>query len=550
MSADATIRDAATQLRLSRRTLFGAAAGVGLAATLAGCGGDDEGGTGAGKPLVVHINDTGSWQRNFNPYAVTQNVGTIGLFYEPLLFFNKLKPNDITPWLATKYSWSSDGKTLRMTIRKNVTWTDGKPLTVDDVVFTYQAMIDTPALNRGGVELSGVKAEGDEVVFTFPSTSFTKLWNLAGQIGIVPKHLLSGKKLDTFTNPNPVGTGPFTLSSFSSQVYQVKANPKYWKGKPAVPQVKFPAYTANAVQTGLQTGEIDWASAFVPDLKKIYEKNDPEHNKHYFPSEGLNALMVNTAKAPFDSLEVRQAVSLAIDRDRIVKSAERGYVEPAHPSGLPMPADADWVPAKYKDAKFAVDTAKAKELLKKAGYGSKKLKFELLVPSPYTDFVNSAQLMKEDLAKVGIDMTVRGVAIQDWVAKVGKGDFDVTLRGAVSGPTPFYLYRVMLASALTKPIGQQATGNYGRWKDKHTDELLAAYEATNDEAKQQAAVQGLATVVIEQLPVIPLFGSPSWSLYRTTKYTGWPSEQNPYAMPSPATSPDLAQVLLHLKPVK
>lgn len=550
MSPDATIRDAVATAGLSRRTLFGAAAGVGLAAALSGCGPDGDSGTGGGKPLVVHLNDTGSWQANFNPYAVTQNVGTIGLFYEPLLFFNKLKPNDIQPWLATKYEWSDGGKTLTVTIRDGVTWTDGKPLTVDDVVFTYQAMLDEPALNKGGVELSGVKAGGkDTVVFTFPSTSYTKLWNLAGQIGIVPKHLMAGKKLATYTNPKPVGTGPFTLGSFSSQVYQVKANPKYWKGKPKVPVVKFPAYSASGVQTGLSTGEIDWASAFVPDLKKIYERNDPTHNRHYFPSEGLNALMVNTAKAPFDSVEVRQAISLAIDRQRLVKNAERGYVGAAHPSGLPMPANAEWVPAEYKDAAYAVDAAKAKELLAKAGYGKKKLAFELLVPSPYTDFVNAAQLMREDLAKVGIAMTVRGVAIQDWVAKVGKGDYDITLRGAVAGPTPFYLYRTMLSSKLTKPIGQQATGDFGRWKDAKTDELLAAYEATDDVAKQKAAVQGLAKIVIEQVPVIPLFDSPSWALYRTTKYTGWPSPDDMYAMPSPATSPDIAVVLLHLKPV-
>ncbi|MGA8115955.1 MAG: ABC transporter substrate-binding protein [Actinocatenispora sp.] len=534
---------------LSRRTLLGAT-GVGLAALLAGCGEGGDAGAG-GSPLVVHINDTGSWQRNFNPFATTANTGTTGLFYEPLLFFNKLKPNDITPWLATAYEWSDEGRTLTVTLRDGVKWSDGKPLTVDDVVFTYQAILDDSALNKGGIELSAVKAGGkDTVVFTFPSTSYTKLWNLAGQVGIVPKHLMAGKKLATFANPNPVGTGPFTLSSFSSQVYQVAANPKYWKGKPVVPVVKFPAYSASAVQTGLQSGEIDWASAFVPDLKKIYERDDPRHNKHYFPSEGLNTLMVNTARAPFDKVEVRQAVSLAIDRQRLVTNAERGYVDAAHPSGLPMPANSAWVPAEYRDTSFAVDRTKAKDLLAKAGYGSRKLAFELLVPSPYTDFVNAAQLMKEDLDKVGVDMTVRGVAIQDWVAKVGKGDYDITLRGAVAGPTPFYLYRSMLSSKLTKPIGQQATGNYGRWKDAKTDQLLAEYEATDDVAKQKAAVQGLATIVIEQLPVIPLFDSPSWSLYRTTKYTGWPSKSDPYAMPSPASTPDMAVVLLHLKPAK
>jgi peptide/nickel transport system substrate-binding protein len=532
---------------MSRRTLLGAA-GAGLAATaLVGCGPSDE--SSAGKPLVAHLDDTGSWQRNFNPFAVTANTGTIGLFYETLLFFNSLKPGDVTPWLATGYAWSDGGRTLRMPIRDKVTWSDGKPLTADDVVFTYQTMMSNAALNRGGLTLSTVAAEGDTVVFTFPTPSYTKLWNLAGQVGVVPRHLLSGRDLTTYTNPDPVGTGPFTLGSFSAQLIEVRANPKYWQGTPKVPSVKFPAYSASSVQTGLQTGEIDWASAFVPDLKKIYVRDDAAHNKYYFPPDGLVALIPNLARAPFDDLAVRQAVSLAIDRDAVVRGAERGYVPAAHPSGLPIATSRAYVPDKYVDAKFSVDTDRARQLLASAGYGGgRRLAVELMVPSPYTDYVNGAQLIRDDLAAVGIDVTVRGVAIQDWVSRVGKGDFQLTIRGLVAGPTPFYLYRSMLSSALSAPVGQQARGDYERWHDAGTDRLLADYEGTDDKAAQTTAVRGVATAVIEKLPVIPLFGSPNWGLYRTSKYTGWPTAEDPYAMPSPANSPDMAVVLLHLKP--
>jgi peptide/nickel transport system substrate-binding protein len=538
---------------MRRRTLLGAD-GAGLAASLGstalvGCGSSDGGGSGAGKPLVAHLDDTGSWQRNFNPFAVTANIGTIGLFYEPLLFFNSLEPGDVTPWLATGHTWSDGGKTLTVPIRDKVTWSDGKPLTADDVVFTYQTMVSNPALNTNGLAITKVAAQGNSVVFTFATPSYTKLWNLAGRVGIVPRHLLSGKDLTTYTNPNPVGTGPFTLGSFSAQLIEVTANPTYWQGRPKVPSVKFPAYSASSVQTGLQTGEIDWASAFVPDLKKIYIRDDAAHNKYYFPPDGLVALIPNLARPPFDNLAVRQAISLAIDRDAVVKGAERGYVPAAHPSGLPIATSRKYVPEKYVDAKFTVDTGKARQLLASAGYGGgKRLAIELLVPSPYTDYVNGAQLIRDNLAAVGVDVTVRGVAIQDWVAKAGKGDFQLTIRGIIAGPTPFYLYRSMLSSALSAPVGQQARGDYERWQDAATDKLLADYEGTDDEAKQIAAVQGLATTVIEKLPVIPLFGSPNWGLYRTSKYTGWPSAADPYAMPSPAATPDLAVVLLHLKP--
>lgn len=538
-------------LVLSRRTLLGAA-GVGIAAVAAGCGDSSRDTPAAsGKPLVVQVIDSGTWQANFNPLSPSRNFGTVGLFYEPLFFFNLLKPNDITPMLGTKYTWSDDGKTLRVQVRDSVKWSDGQPFTVDDVVFTYQTILASPQLNTGGLDITRVATEGkDTVVFTFPATSYTKLWNVIGQVSIVPKHLLSGKDLTTETNPQPVGTGPFALTAFSSQLYTVKANPNYWNGKPKVPEVKFPAYTATAVQTGLQNGEIDWGSAFVPDLDKIYVRGDAGHNKHWFPPDGLVALMVNLTKPPFDNVAVRQAISLAIDRDRLVKSAERGYTQTAHPTGLRMPGEQDWVPEKYRTASYKVDTAKAQSLLAQAGYtADNKLAFELLVPTPYTDYVNGAQLMREDLAKVGIDATVRGVSVQDWASKASKGDFAATFAGFIEGPTPFYMYRTMLSGKLTAPIGQAAAANRGRWQNAATDQLLDQYANTNDKAAQTSAVQQLAATMVEQLPYIPLFGSPNWAEYRTTKYTGWPDQGNPYAMPSPSNSPDMAVVLTHLKPV-
>lgn len=313
-----------------------------------------------------------------------------------------------------------------------------------------------------------------------------------------------------------------------------------------MPLLRFPAYTANALQTALQQGEVDWAGAFVPDIDKIYVQGKPEQNKYFFPPEGVVTLLPNLTNPVLAKPEVRQAISLAIDRDKIVKVAERGYTKVAHPTSVPMPGGEAYVPAEYKDAAYKVDVAKAKELLK--GVDPAKLKFTLLVPSPFTDWVNAAQLIREDLAKVGITVDTRGVAFQDWVSKVGKGDYELSIRATASGPTPYFQMRSMLFGALAQPVGKSATGNYERWKDDETDRLIDAYAATEDLAEQQKVTQGLARIMVEKMPALPLFYSPSWAQFRTNKYVGWPSEQDPYAMPSPYTSPDAAVVLLHLKP--
>lgn len=497
----------------------------------------------------MHAVDSGTFQENFNPFHLEGvNFGTTGMIYETLQYFNKLKPGEIKPWLALSHEWSNEGKTLTFTLRQGVKWTDGQPFTADDVAFTFDTMAKHPELNKGALEVTGTEVLApDKVRLDFKSTSYAKLFNISGNTGIVPKHLFEKENPVTFTNPKPVGTGPYTLTKFSAQLYEMAKNPNYWQpGKPVVPVIRFPAYTANAVQTALQQGELDWAGAFVPDIDKIYVQGKPEINKYYFPPEGVVSLLPNLTHPILSKPEVRQAISLAVDRDKIVKIAERGYTKVAHPTSIPMPGGDGFLPPEYKDAAYAVDVAKAKDLLK--DIDPAKLSFTLLVPSPFTDWVNAAQLIREDLAKVGIKVETRGVAFQDWVSKVGKGTFDLSIRATPAGASPYFQMRSLLFGELAKPVGTSATGNYQRWKDAETDKLINDYAATEDLAAQQRATQGLGKIMVEKLPVLPLFYSPSWAQFRTNKYVGWPSEQDPYAMPSPYTSPDAAVVLLNLRP--
>ncbi|MEU6739628.1 ABC transporter substrate-binding protein [Streptosporangium sandarakinum] len=534
----------------------GRIAAVLAALALAGCSGGGAGGgggsarSGDAPPLVIHAVDAGTFQEDFNPYHLEGvNFGTSGMIHETLMYFNKLKPGEITPWLALDHKWSNKGRSVTFTLRPGVKWSDGQPFTADDVAFTFQMLKKHPQLNRNALEIEGAEALApDKVRLDFGNTSYAKLFNIAGNSPIVPEHVWEKEKdPSTFTNPKPVGTGPYTLSKFSAQLYELVKNPSYWQpGKPEVPVLRFPAYTANALQTALQQGEVDWAGAFVPDIQKIYVQGKPEQNKFYFPPEGVVTLLPNLTNPVLAKPEVRAAMSLAIDRDKIVRVAERGYTKVAHPTGVPMPGGEAYVPPEYRDAAYKVDVEKAKELLK--GVDPARLKFTLLVPSPFTDWVNAAQLIREDLARIGITVETRGVAFQDWVSKVGKGDYDLSIRATASGPTPYFQMRSMLFGGLARPVGEAATGNYERWKDTETDRLIDAYAATEDETEQQKATQGLSKIMVEKAPTLPLFYSPSWAQYRTDKYVGWPSEQDPYAMPSPYTSPDAAVVLLHLKP--
>src|SRR5690606_31241298 len=102
-----------------------------------------------------------------------------------------------------------------------------------------------------------------------------------------------------------------------------------------------------------------------------------------------------------------------------------------------------------------------------------------------------------------------------------------------AGPTPYFELRNWLFSKLTMPIGQDASANHGRWKDAKTDEYIRAYDQTLDKSEQMAAVRGLQHIMLEQVPFIPVTQNVSWSQMDSTRFTGWPSESNPYANPAP-----------------
>ena len=119
-----------------------------------------------------------------------------------------------------------------------------------------------------------------------------------------------------FTDPNPIGTGPFTeITLFTNQVWELGKNPNYWqKGKPKIEKLRFPAFLSNEQATlALIKGEVDWSGNFIPAIDRIFVSKDPAHNSYWFPKSGGSIfLYLNTTKAPFDNIDFRKAVSMAI----------------------------------------------------------------------------------------------------------------------------------------------------------------------------------------------------------------------------------------------
>ena len=121
-----------------------------------------------------------------------------------------------------------------MTLRKNVQWSDGKPFSADDVVFTFDMLLKTPSLNTGGFDGTVTKVDDTHVTFTWKHPAFVSGPSVIARTPIVPEHLWKGINPTTDVMAKPVGTGPYTLSNFKAQAYTLTANPKYWDGERAV----------------------------------------------------------------------------------------------------------------------------------------------------------------------------------------------------------------------------------------------------------------------------------------------------------------------------
>ncbi len=514
--------------------------------------------------LTIVPSPKGDFTNGFTPFSGSALYGSQGMIYETLLFFNRMN-GDVKPWLAQSYAFSSDAKTLTFHLRTGVKWSDGQAFTADDVVFTLNLLKQYPAADLYSIwqYIQQVQnPDSSTVVVTLKQPYTPVLWYLAGQTYIVSKHEYANVGDPTkFADDHPIGTGPFILNSFSPQLIDLKKNPTYWQpGKPAVNEIRYPSFNSNtSAELLLQRGDVDWTGLFTPNIQQTYVSKDPAHNHYWFPSRNIVMLYLNTAKAPFNQLAVRQAISSAIDRDKIYKIAESNYEPVSSPTGLVLPANQSNLNPAYSNTSFSLDTSKSAQLLSSAGFtkgsdgiyadkSGKKLSFSINVVTGWTDWVTADQIISANLKAIGIDAKVNSISFNSYYSALQMGTFDMAISWTNPGPTPFYLYDSLLNSTNSAAVGKQANSNWERWMDPTTDKMLAQYATTTDSSLQQQALNGLQQIMVEQLPSIPLVYGATWYEYSSRNFTGWPNANNAYASPAPFDFPDAAVVALNLTP--
>jgi peptide/nickel transport system substrate-binding protein len=505
------------------------------------------------------------WSCAFNPFVPTSSPYSVGLTYETLDFVDSLKSGAVTPWLATNYAWSNANKTLTFTIRSGVKWSDGKPFSAADVAYTFNLLKKFPALDGNAVwsVLSSVTQKGaNQVVMNFTAPAVPYFFYVAGQVPIVPEHVWSSiKNPVTYADSSPVGTGGYTMSHCTPQNIQWTANKNYWqKGKAVVSTVNMPAFLSNnTCNEYLATGQSQWGSQFIPNIKSYYV-DKTAGNTYWFPPVANVTLFPNLKVAPLNDVAVREAISYAINRSTVSTKGEYGYEPPASQDGIVSPTFSSWTSsAALSKLGSAYNPAKAKSVLEADGYkmgsngffskNGKELKLSIITNGGYSDWVASEQVMAQELGKVGIDATPETPSATTFASDVYTGNYQLAYDVESGGPTPFYEMRQWLFSKNSAPEGKAASTNWERFDSSSVDTLLNSYGSTTSAATQHTIINQLENVMVTQFPVIPILEEVDWFQYNSKDFTGFPSKTNPYAQPGLYNEPDWGYVLDNLKPV-
>jgi peptide/nickel transport system substrate-binding protein len=527
-----------------------------------------------GAPLVIVDNTGQVWAQTFNPYVST-SLGTEenmqSMTYEPLLEFNIMQPTQAPiPWLASSYAWSNGGKTLTFTIRPGVKFSDGTPMTASDVAFTFNLLMKNKTLASQApgptpLPLTATAPNATTAVLTFSQPEYANLF-LIGSTYVLPEHIWqSVSNPATYADANPVGTGPYELSSFSAQKVTFKQNPYYWqKSKVTVPEVIFPSYVSNTTANpALDSGQIGYGGLDVANVQSNFlSANSDNHtwtaNQPWFADNNVVTLWPNVTKAPFNDPKVRLAVSAGINRTQLSDQGETNYEPPAtSSSGLLLPTQSALLDPSYNnDLSSTSNTAKVTQILTSDGYtktggkwmkNGQPIKFSIEDPTSYTDYATDAQLIANQLSAEGFEVTFDGVQATQWYTDLAAGNFDAIIHWSNQGPTPWDYFDYWMDNTLTAPIGKPAGADFGRYSNPQVQTLLNQYASTDDTTTQQQALNGLETIVSTQAPVIPLLYGAAWYEYSTKDYTGWPTQSNQYIDPV-ANSPYIEYTLLHLTP--
>ncbi|GAA5091597.1 ABC transporter substrate-binding protein [Microbacterium yannicii] len=552
-----------------RRAALIAVAGTAiLGIGLSGCagGGGDDSGESDGRTLRVWAGSQTPIEANFNPFSPSVLHAALGPIYEPLFFYNKTADEAPEPMLGESFEYNEDGTVITVKLKDGVKWNDGEDFTAEDAAFTFNYEPN----HRDGL-ISAEATDDSTVVLTYETPQFTNEFQILGTTWMLPEHIWSEvDDYTTFTDEEPVGTGPYVVDKVTDASYSVVANDEFRdEGVPAIKKVQYIGIDANqSAQDLLTAGELDWTGMFVPNPDSVTSNgvismlNTPQDPTVLYTCS--NAELGCTG--PQTDVAVRQALNVAIDRATIKEKAFVGLTGDISPTFALLPRDQKWVADLANEVSpQSPDAAAAGEILEAAGYAKggdgfyakdgAPLELSLVSVDGWTDYNDAAKLIAEQAAEAGIKVNASTVQWQEFSDARQTGQYQLIMGGVIgtSVADPFQIYKDWFTGESTSQVGEEVpTGrwNFSRYDNAVVNEAVAAAAATNDEAVKQEAYAAVQAEIVRDLPYIPLVINATQTFFNTKDFTGWPTEEDLYAFPPAWGSVASGYVLQHLEPVK
>ncbi|MDP9389749.1 MAG: ABC transporter substrate-binding protein [Actinomycetota bacterium] len=481
--------------------------------------------------------------KNWTPYTYQTGYpgyNVLTLMYDTLLWHDK--DNQVIPWLAEEYQFSSDGLTVDLTLRDGVKWHDGRDLTAEDVKFTYDYIQEfnhgrfTPEV-KGVLESVTVVAPNKvSMKLLRPSASFATA--PLADVTILPKHIW-----ENIREPYPsqkgeqglaVGSGPYKMAAYDvDKQYRLVANADYFMGKPAVDEIILPIIPdANAQILALRGGEVDAVAPNLPPELVKELSGAPGINVATGPDYTTSAITMNTARAPFDQLGFRQAVGFAIDVEELVRTVLADFGTPGSPG---------WVhpesPFYKQGLRHGFDSSRANTLLDELGYTNrddagtrqsptgKKLEFQILANSGNPIEVRTAEVIGSMLGRVGIKASVVALTGSAKAARTGgfggqnaDRDFDFNMAGATA-PVQDDPDRLRTIFETWNPVSPNL--NAGKWSNPDFDAALNAQSRELDPDKRQRFIDQMQDILATQRPSVVLYYRNGAYAHRSGAYDSW-----------------------------
>ncbi|MGW6200070.1 ABC transporter substrate-binding protein [Kribbella sp. NPDC055110] len=485
----------------------------------------------------------------------------VELSTEPL-FYLSFATGEMRPWLATEYKYNDDHTEVTFKFDPKAHWNDGQPLGAADFKFTIMLLKDRPDLFGGGGELKEfVKAievpDAQTAVVKLlkptPRFHYNFISAIAGPpLGIMPEHIWKSQDPTKYKDNPPVHSGPYKLKQAirNQKMFIWEKDPNYWNKDKLDVKPQYVVYQSTSKQLdqaslAFERAEFDVGSIDEQHAKQLRNTGYPalQTTQFHDPNPRVMWLNCDPSRGVISEPKMRWAINYCLDREKIGKSIWPVPVPPAQYPWADYPTNDKWkndeLANKYK---FEFNPDKATQLLDeiapknaagKRTYKGKEINLEIITPSPVDGGEYAiANVLKTELAKVGVPATLRSLAGNVHDEKFQRGQYDIDSSWAGIAIDPEQLYTDWTSDKY-QPVGKNAAGkNKLRYRNPKFDEVskkLAGLDPNSEEAKP--LLNQALEIYFQDLPMLSVIQTGYPSYFNTTFWKGWPTDDDLYEVP-------------------